>query len=703
MTKLDKKDSHEIISLFSNIKYYGKTKNTILHIMGYLHDDYIDENKELICSRIEELIRNVPLVVNNTDTEIRNPMMIYIIQKKQFLLEFIFDIITNRSIHINFQCIDENSNNIMRIACIEGNEYAILKLIELGCPFDISDISKIKDKKIRATISRMFFNSKNIIYEDLEDNNFSFRVYNFNDFKIFEKNIGQGTYGIALDAYDKINRRRCILKKFKTKDNTKLNTDTLKDIMFLKTLNKRNNAVKVYGILTDENNHFYLVIERLTDTLLKVLVEIFSLSDSENRHKQLLQIFKECLICIDGNSKAGIVHGDVKENNMMLDCNNLVKFIDYGWSSFVGISPYINTVNHTIHHAIYTSDDGGNENFSITYKLDDVDTTINKGFYGQNFDIVSIGLMFLQVSTSYKSSFISHRGIIYHHQDGTKLKVKYKRFNTEPIRNIYGDKVIELIIASLEIDPNLRKTAKELLEHEHFIPLLGSSYAEKNVTTVSNGSNSQLNKYNTIFQSNYKKMGYVYFEDIIKHYSTNMVELCPSDFIGGHLRNTCKKFFRDTNTSLDVYYNSLIFINKCVNRSIEFFADDFGNKFYMIFMLAIRFYSYVYTSEFIHNRSIDDDQYILTKLDDLVLFNKCYKFIRDCDYFYDLCPMMTFVGHLKFILQTISTDSNLIYNNIQYIVHNLEEILCSNSVGTFNPHELINEIHEMNPDKIEVL
>lgn len=701
-------DKIQITNGIRNLTYYGKeTKNTIIHIVSYENDDYISNNSKMLYDKFSKLMDDHPNVINFQDKLGLTPLMISIINNKILLIDILLKLIKEKNISINFELINMYGNNTMQCACKNSNQDLIISLMELGAPFNILDISKISDEILRENISRVFFDNKKIEYESTEDIDYSFKIYTMSYFKIKNK-IGSGTFGDAIDAIEISTGRKCILKKFRVnkdaKSKIKINSDIIKDIMFLKSLNRRNNAVKIYGILIDNDDNFYLVIEKLIDTLNEIIYAIYKIKDDNNRHRQLLQLFKECLICIDNNSKAGIVHGDVKSNNMMVDPKNLVKFIDYGWSSYLGVSPYVDIVNHTIHEGIYISNDGDkNETKLITYYLDGVNYSFARGFYGYNHDVVSIGLMFIQVLMGY-DSYISHNGILYSHENDKGKNYKYYTENVDKndkILSIVGRKIYDLIIDSIEVNPNIRKSAKKLLNSSHFdsIEIIDIN---KKVTDVDDGTDVNFNKYNTIFQSNYKKLGYEYFEDICRHYSNFKIELCSNKLVTSEIRKRCYDFYIETKSSLDVYLNSVIFVNKCVNDGKTYFSTNFENKFMMLFMMTVRFYSYFYLGEFVSNTPSQEDLFILSKLNDRELMNSTYFVIRNYKHFYDICPIMTYVGYIKFLLQISSTDKELIYNNCQYILKTLNEILTSKGTEVYNPIELIGQIHDSNPEKISI-
>lgn len=184
-------------------------------------------------------------------------------------------------------------------------------------------------------------------------------VYN----RIWNSNKGSN-YSVIYHGYDKKTSNTIVLKKcIKYKPFDIISPDIIKEIIFLLNLKKENvNVVRILGYYINSLDEFYLVFEPLAITLydyFKILREINSnlvLSPPSSPQRTISkrysvfntidespnyveEIYSKVMESITQIHKLGILHNDLKLENIMLNYNGKIKIIDFGIADFFGISP----------------------------------------------------------------------------------------------------------------------------------------------------------------------------------------------------------------------------------------------------------------------------------------------------------------------------------------------------------------------------
>lgn len=123
-----------------------------------------------------------------------------------------------------------------------------------------------------------------------------------------------------------INQRKCLLKEVISKDINKINM-LKNEIIMYNNLKNVDFIPKIYGYkITQEEA--YIVYELIEGTNLKSFV-------FQNFKEKVTYIIK-ILECVGKLHDIGIIHGDLKPSNIMIDKNNQIKLIDFGISSIGG-------------------------------------------------------------------------------------------------------------------------------------------------------------------------------------------------------------------------------------------------------------------------------------------------------------------------------------------------------------------------------
>ena len=311
----------------------------------------------------------------------------------------------------------------------------------------------------------------------------------YNEYK-YVKLLGKGSYSkVKLVIKDDIKYAMKIIdkkvlknKKIFKQDNdgnvivTNLLKDALKEIAILKKLDHPN-IIKLYEILHNyQKQKIYLILEYadygdIVDY--DEESEIFSINKyMEERYAQdklgynqkngidnkiyyeeddIRHFCKHILLGLDYLHKNGIIHHDIKPNNILLCKKKICKITDFNFSS---ILDNLNEDN-------IGSNGDTNDNFrapeTINLNDNDNDNNQNREYQGKPLDIWALGVT-IYILTYLKFPFDTDKGVL-------ELYKIIKEANVEfPLEPWYTRKIKFLIKECLEKDPNKRKSAEEILK-----------------------------------------------------------------------------------------------------------------------------------------------------------------------------------------------------------------------------------------------
>ena len=309
----------------------------------------------------------------------------------------------------------------------------------------------------------------------------------YNEYK-YVKLLGKGSYSkVKLVIKDDIKYAMKIIdkkvlknKKIFKQDNdgnvivTNLLKDALKEIAILKKLDHPN-IIKLYEILHNyQKQKIYLILEYadygdIVDY--DEESEIFSINKHmEERYAQdklgynqkngidnkiyyeeddIRHFCKHILLGLDYLHKNGIIHHDIKPNNILLCKKKICKITDFNFSS---ILDNLNEDN-------IGSNGDTNDNFRApeTINLNDNDNNQNREYQGKPLDIWALGVT-IYILTYLKFPFDTDKGVLELYKIIKEANVKF------PLEPWYTRKIKFLIKECLEKDPNKRKSAEEILK-----------------------------------------------------------------------------------------------------------------------------------------------------------------------------------------------------------------------------------------------
>ena len=224
---------------------------------------------------------------------------------------------------------NENNNNI-NIDLININS----KTSEKN---DINN-NTISNKNELSTISQKDYNYyneeslkkiKSIKKYGSEHNYNSYPKTNLSYYKI-GRSIGHGAFGKVNIALHVLSGHIVAIKSFNKIKKTFPMNKILYEIKLLKKLRSHKNIIKYFEHFENEK-HFFIVMENICGgNLLNAINKMSKFSESMAKN-----IFKQLIETIKYLHSIGIVHRDIKPDNILLDLDNTIKLCDFGVSKEV--------------------------------------------------------------------------------------------------------------------------------------------------------------------------------------------------------------------------------------------------------------------------------------------------------------------------------------------------------------------------------
>ena len=311
----------------------------------------------------------------------------------------------------------------------------------------------------------------------------------YNEYK-YVKLLGKGSYSkVKLVIKDDVKYAMKIIdkkvlknKKIFKQDNdgnvivTNLLKDALKEIAILKKLDHPN-IIKLYEILHnyqkqkiylileyadygdivdyDEESEIFSINKHMEERYVQDKLGYNQKNDIDNKiyyeEDDIRHFCKHILLGLDYLHKNGIIHHDIKPNNILLCKKKICKITDFNFSS---ILDNLNEDN-------IGSNGDTNDNFrapeTINLNDNDNDNNQNREYQGKPLDIWALGVT-IYILTYLKFPFDTDKGVLELYKIIKEANVKF------PLEPWYTRKIKFLIKECLEKDPNKRKSAEEILK-----------------------------------------------------------------------------------------------------------------------------------------------------------------------------------------------------------------------------------------------
>lgn len=252
--------------------------------------------------------------------------------------------------------------------------------------------------------------------------------------------INSGRYGTVRSVFNtKLNKNiavKILPKKRNDLSAHKNNEMIMREIIAWKDLTGQHNIVKLYDIIDDENN-IYFLSEQCNHNLFQKNIYKMSNIDKDYIIKNTLNGLYQC-------HSNNYYHGDIKPANILVDDNNIIKLCDFG-NSLPSSQEY---------NGLF-----GNRGTPF-YSSPDISSEYNQ--YGRNADMWSFGIIIYQyyhfnLHPFYKNDicnrlFINHENI---------------EWNSEIDNNIK-----DFILKCLECNKEKRISSKDALTHPYIKNIL---------------------------------------------------------------------------------------------------------------------------------------------------------------------------------------------------------------------------------------
>jgi len=290
-----------------------------------------------------------------------------------------------------------------------------------------------------------------------------------NDYKAI-KMIGRGTFAKVYLVESLKTKEKFAVKAF-TKENVifshkqKAKPSMLNEIDILRCLSHEN-IIKLYEVYESEKS-IYLVFELIEGKALQDVLDksFFKVNYSETKVISIIKSILEALVYL---STKGIMHRDLKPDNILIDKNDKVKIVDFGLATFVSLDKYIFKKCGTPGYIAPEV---------FRYDEDNSDTD-----YDERCDVFSVGCMLFHMLFGYplfKGLSISE--ILQNNRKYTKefesialvkleLKKPYSKISKEGLN---------LLLELLEFEHKQRIRAEKALQHNYFIHFKGNESPTK--------------------------------------------------------------------------------------------------------------------------------------------------------------------------------------------------------------------------------
>lgn len=212
-------------------------------------------------------------------------------------------------------------------------------------------------------------------------------------------------------------------------------------------------------------NEVSLILEGLSYSLENIF-KVYSKIDIASKAPYFKELFFRLLDNVDKLHSMGILHRDLKPNNIMLTSTGHLKIIDFGLAEYVGVLP--NKIKF-IGTPTYVAPDS---NIITSFILPSGDIILMPG-NNRNYtsDIYSIGSIIVSSIVGRNMSLFFHDNDIYfYYERTTNTKIRLYKIDQKyiDIFNKFSPHLLDLLRRMLEIDSSLRFTAREAMNHKIF-------------------------------------------------------------------------------------------------------------------------------------------------------------------------------------------------------------------------------------------
>ena len=207
------------------------------------------------------------------------------------------------------------------------------------------------------------------------------------------------------------------------------------------------NIVKIFDAF-EENNFYYIIMEYINGVNLADFISNYERKKTPIDEKTIIFLSEQILTAMNHFHKKGIIHRDIKPDNILLTKNMKVKITDFGLAAFHDKEEWMTASK------IGTLLDNASRIGPCDYVSPEIIKNVK---YDKKNDIFTFGVTMFQMTT-FKLPFIT-----YMSNDGKEISNRVKT-NVEINENIYSKELKNLIYKLFDDNPENRPTAQEALD-----------------------------------------------------------------------------------------------------------------------------------------------------------------------------------------------------------------------------------------------
>jgi len=280
------------------------------------------------------------------------------------------------------------------------------------------------------------------------------------------KMIGKGSFAKVYLVESKITKKHFAVKAFTKEGAIISNKNNAKPAMvneidIMRALDHEN-VIKLYEVFETEKS-IYLVLELIQGRSLQEMLkkQVFK---EEAYESKIAMITRQIFEGLTHLAARGVMHRDLKPDNILLDKNDRIKIVDFGLSTFIDVPEYIFKKCGTPGY--------------IAPEVFKYDQKVATTAYDGHCDVFSIGCIMYYMYLG--SPF-------FEGSNASEILKVNRRFTVDhdPIANIRRElkdstskipkEGLNLLLQLIEFDQKKRLSANQVLTHPYYTPTLGGS------------------------------------------------------------------------------------------------------------------------------------------------------------------------------------------------------------------------------------